>query len=805
MIERLKVTIHGAVQGVGFRPFVYRLATESGLRGWVLNSSQGVFIEVEGKRPVLEEFLLRLEREKPPLAIIQSLEFSFLDPVGYPDFVIRHSEEAGEKTVLILPDIATCPECRREVGDPSDHRYRYPFTNCTHCGPRFTIIRALPYDRPNTSMAHFPLCPDCRREYEDPLDRRFHAQPVACPVCGPQVALYSGEEQFQSAPHLTGDQAIQEAAQAVREGRILAVKGLGGFLLIVDARNEAAVRRLRERKQREEKPFALLYPSLEVIKEHCFVSPLEERVLTSPESPIVLLRRRKTSEVCQTARLSSPKSSEVCEAVAPGNPYLGVMLPYTPLHDLLMQELGFPVVATSGNRSDEPICIDENEARERLGGIADLFLVHNRPIVRHCDDSVVRVVLRQELVLRRARGYAPLPVRIRKSGPSPILAVGAHLKNTIALSVGQQVFLSQHIGDLDTPEACAAFERVIADFLRLYEVEPLAIAHDLHPDYFSTQWARKVADGHVGASLADVLPEQGQGQALPLRIPVQHHHAHLAACLAENEVEGPVLGVIWDGTGYGSDGTVWGGEFLWGDASGFERVAHLRPFRLPGGEAAVREPRRAALGVLWEHFGPEVFEWEHLAPVVDFSPSERRLLRRMLERGVNSPLTSSAGRLFDAVAALVGLRQKIRFEAQAAMMLEYAVDETVTDAYPLSMTKSQIQNPKSKVQNPKSQLLVLDWGEMLEVLLVDLRRGVSVGVMAARFHNALVEGIVAVAQALGVERAALSGGCFQNRILLERAYRRLSEAGLRVYVHQRIPPNDGGIALGQVAVAASLL
>jgi len=752
-MDRLKVTIHGAVQGVGFRPFVYRLSTELGLRGWVLNSSQGVFIEVEGRRSVLEEFLLHLEREKPPRAIIQSLEFSFLDPIGYPDFVIRHSQETGEKTVLILPDIATCPECRREVWDPGDRRYRYPFTNCTHCGPRFTIIRALPYDRPNTSMAHFPLCPDCRREYEDPLDRRFHAQPVACPVCGPQVELWDGS----GGRICTGDEAIREAAQAVREGRILAMKGLGGFLLIVDARSGAAVRRQRERKHREEKPFALLYPSLEVIKEHCFVSPLEERVLTSPESPIVLLHRRETSEVC--------------EAVAPGNPYLGVMLPYTPLHDLLMQELGFPVVATSGNRSDEPICIDENEAQERLGGIADLFLVHNRPIVRQGDDSVVRVVLEQELVLRRARGYAPLPVYLKHEVP-PILAVGAHLKNTIALSVGRPVFLSQHIGDLDTPEACAAFERVIADLLRLYEVEPTAIVHDLHPDYFSTQWARQAAC----ASPVELVS-------------VQHHHAHLASCLADNEVEGPALGVTWDGTGYGLDGTVWGGEFLWGDASGFERVALMRTFRLPGGEAAVDEPRRTALGVLWEHFGPESLEWEDLAPVAAFSSGERRLLQRMLERGVNSPVTSSAGRLFDAVAALVGLRQKARFEAQAAMMLEYAVDETVTEAYPLPMTKSQP--------------LVLDWGPLLEALLADLREGVGVGVMAARFHNALAEGIVAVVRAVGAERAALSGGCFQNCILLERAYRRLTKAGIRVYVHQRIPPNDGGIALGQVAVAAS--
>jgi hydrogenase maturation protein HypF len=463
----------------------------------------------------------------------------------------------------------------------------------------------------------------------------------------------------------------------------------------------------------------------------------------------------------------------VAPSVAPGNPDLGVMLPYTPLHDLLMQELGFPVVATSGNRSDEPICIDENEAQERLDGIADLFLVHNRPIVRHSDDSIVRLVLGQELVLRRARGYAPLPVLLKHEVP-PILAAGPYLKNTIALSVGRRVFLSQHIGDLDTPEACAAFERVIADLTRLYEVEPVAIAHDLHPDYFSTQWARRAA--------CDAPVEL---------VAVQHHHAHLASCLAENEVEGPALGVTWDGTGYGLDGTVWGGELLWGDASSFERVAHLRTFRLPGGDAAVKEPRRTALGVLWEHFGPEALEWEDLAPVSAFSSGERRLLQQMLERGVNSPVTSSAGRLFDAVAALVGLRQQARFEAQAAMMLEYAVDETVAEAYPLPILNSKP--------------LVLDWGPLLEALLADLRQGASVGVMAARFHNALVEGIVAVARTLGVERAALSGGCFQNRILLERAYRRLTEAGIRVYVHQRIPPNDGGIALGQVAVAAQRL
>ncbi|MEW5766656.1 MAG: carbamoyltransferase HypF [bacterium] len=784
------MTIHGAVQGVGFRPFVYRLARELGLVGWVLNSSGGVFIEVEGERPVLEGFLLRLEQEKPARSIIQSLEFSFLEPVGYTDFGIRHSEETGEKTVLILPDIAACPKCRREVGDTNDRRYHYPFTNCTHCGPRFTIIRALPYDRPNTSMAHFPLCPDCRREYEDPLDRRFHAQPVACPVCGPRITLWDGARNHES------DEAVREAAQAVREGYILAMKGLGGFLLIVDARNETAVQRLRARKHREEKPFALLYPSLDVVERHCFVSPLEERLLISPESPIVLLRRRP--------------EANVVPSVAPANPYLGVMLPYTPLHDLLMQELDFPVVATSGNRADEPICIDENEAWERLGHIADLFLIHNRPIVRHCDDSVVRVVLNQKLVLRRARGYAPLPVLFEDKGGRtkderrltrrlkdkcpPILAVGAHLKNTIALSVEGQVFLSQHIGDLDTPEACVAFERVIADFLRLYEAKPIAVAHDLHPDYFSTQWARKFANS----------------SSIEL-ISIQHHHAHLAACLAENEVEGPVLGITWDGTGYGPDGTVWGGEFLWGDASGFVRAAHLRPFRLPGGEMAVKEPRRTALGMLWEHFGQEATEWKDLPPVVTFSPEERRLLRQMLERGVNCPVTTSGGRLFDTAASLIGLRQQAAFEAQAAMMLEYVVDETVTEAYPLPINNEWVINDRSSIPTgftqPKElqdrgiKPIILDWGPLLEKLLTDVRQGVSVGVIAARFHNGLVKGMVAVALAVGAKRVALSGGCFQNRLLLERAFHRLSEAGIRVYLHQRIPPNDGGIALGQTAIA----
>ena len=601
-VQRLKVSVRGVVQGVGFRPFIYRLATELGLNGWVLNSAQGVFIEVEGVRDVLRQFLLRIDKEKPVRASIQSLESSFLDAVGYDRFEISHSEQIGPKTVLVLPDIATCSDCLREIMEPKDRRYRYPFTNCTNCGPRFTIVEALPYDRPNTSMKRFEMCADCYREYCDPMDRRFHAQPVACPCCGPNLELRDPDGSIVA----QRDEALIQGAQWVRKGKIVALKGLGGFQLIVDARNEAAIRELRARKGREEKPFALLYPSIELVRQDCHVSELEERLLLSPESPIVLLRRKV---------VPGPLGS----SVAPGNPCYGVMLPYTPLHHLFMRELGFPVVATSGNLSDEPICIDEREALERLAGIADFFLVHDRPIVRHVDDSVVRVILGRELVLRRARGYAPMPVHMRAPLPT-ILAVGAHLKNSVCLSVGTEVFISQHIGDLETVEAYSAFRNVVADFQRLYEASPDMIACDDHPDYLSTSYAAEL-------------------QAKPHR--VQHHWAHLLACMAENELEPPVLGISWDGTGYGSDGTIWGGEFLLAGETGFQRVGHFRQFRLPGGDAAVREPRRTALGVLYEAMGENGLNESSLAPVRDFSETELALIRQMLAKGFNSPVTSS--------------------------------------------------------------------------------------------------------------------------------------------------------------------
>jgi hydrogenase maturation protein HypF len=754
--ERLKIIVRGAVQGVGFRPFVYRLATELELNGWVSNSGQGVFIEVEGGRDSLQGFLLRLEKDKPPRSVVQSLESSFLDAIGHRGFEIRESENRGDKTALILPDIATCVDCLREILDPANRRFCYPFTNCTNCGPRFSIIEALPYDRANTSMKRFTMCLECEREYHDPLDRRFHAQPNACPKCGPQLQLWDGKGAMVS----ECDEALRRAIGAVREGKILALKGLGGFQFIVDARNGGAVKLLRERKHREEKPFALMYPSLEAVRIDCKVSSLEERLLLSPESPIVLL-----------STIRNPESA-IAASIAPGNPNLGVMLPYTPLHYLLMREHNFPIVATSGNLSDEPICIDECEALERLRGIADLFLVHNRPIVRGVDDSIVRVMCEREIVLRRARGYAPLPIHIKSEIRNPqseiVLAVGAHLKNTVALKIDNNIFVSQHIGDLETKQAYAAFGRAVTDLPRLYDAKVEIVACDIHPEYLSTKFASELT---------------------PTKIPVQHHWAHIAACMAENEIEAPALGVAWDGTGYGLDGSIWGGEFLLAVKDGsFERVAHLRQFRLPGGGKAVKEPRRSALGVLHEVLGENVWNEDLIRSI--FSSDELSILRKMLEKNLNAPVTSSAGRLFDAVSALIGLRQRASFEGQAAVELEFNADVDLRDAYPFTLTE--------KIP------VVIDWEPAIRGALGDIKNGGSRGAISAKFHNMLVQSIVAVARRIGEPTVVLSGGCFQNRLLLERAVEQLREENLRPYWHQRIPPNDGGIALGQTVAAAMI-
>jgi hydrogenase maturation protein HypF len=783
--QRLHITVRGAVQGVGFRPFIYRLATELGLVGWVNNFAGGVAIEVEGSTAKLPVFLNRIQQELPPRSFIQSLESSVLDPVGYERFEIRASV-GGEKTALILPDIAICSDCLREIFTPSDRRYLYPFTNCTNCGPRFSIIEALPYDRANTTMKKFQMCDRCQAEYENPLDRRFHAQPNACQQCGPHLELWNREGTILADRH----EALIQAAEGIRQGKIVAVKGLGGFHLVVDARNEDTVKRLRDCKRREAKPLALMYPSLESIQSDCEVSELELRLLRSPASPIVLLARKLDA------------SSAIAPSVAPGNPYLGAMLSYTPLHHLLMSELGFPVVATSGNLTDEPICTDEKEALQRLNSIAELFLVHDRPIARSIDDSVVRVMMERELVLRRARGYTPLPislshqskillgethaevpsVRFHPQNPkSKILAVGAHLKNAIAISTNQQVFVSQHIGDLETLPAVKAFERAIADFQQLYQLKPEAIACDLHPDYFSTQFAQK--------------------SGLPV-IPVQHHYAHVLSCMAENDLFGtddnkPILGIAWDGTGYGLDGTIWGGEFIqikpWRSptAAPFQRVAHLRTFRLPGGEKAIKEPRRSAIGLLYEILGNELFAMNYLAPVQAFSDRELKILQTMLEKDLNAPVTSSAGRLFDAIASLIGLRQHTQFEGQAAMELEFAIAGFDTDdRYSFEI-----------VTAPNSPSIV-DWEPTVSEILADLKSGLSWGYISAKFHNMLVEAIAAVAKQIGEERVVLTGGCFQNKYLIERAIQRLIQEGFRPYWHQRIPPNDGGIALGQIMAAS---
>ena len=711
--ERLRIALGGAVQGVGFRPFVYRLAKEMSLTGWVLNSSSGLVVEVEGPPEELQLFEQRLERERPKASVVTVHESSWIAVEGSNAFEIHASDSDTGKSVNVLPDLAICADCRAELFDPANRRFQYPFTNCTNCGPRYTIVVDIPYDRPNTTMRDFALCPACREEYENPSNRRFHAQPNACPVCGPKL-----------------DGAIAAAAEALRRGQIVALKGIGGFQLLVDARQPEAVARLRQRKHREEKPFALMMPSLEMAREYCEIAPAEVELLESTAAPIVLLQPKPGTDIAWN--------------VAHCSPYLGVMLPYSPLPHLLMQAFTFPLIATSGNRSDEPIAIANDEAISRLRDIADHFLMHNRPIVRACDDSVVRLTRGRAGILRRARGYAPLGIRVAREVP-PVLAVGGHLKNTVAIGIGRDIFLSQHIGDLETLEARQAFERAIDDLCRLYSFKPEAVVCDLHPDYASTHWAEQCG----------------------LRvIRVQHHQAHVAACAAENGVEGAYLGVSWDGTGYGLDGAIWGGEFFSVDGNHFERVAHLRSFALPGGDAAVRQGWRSAASLLFEVLGPEAADSR---------------VRPMLARGIHVVPTTSVGRLFDTVACLTGLARENRFEGQAAMLLENEIRSLRTDeAYALDDG---------------------DWGPLISAVVADTRAGVPVPTIAARFHNALVNWIVEVATKTEIKQVVLSGGVFQNRYLTERAAAVLESRGFVVHTHRQVPPNDGGIALGQAAMA----
>jgi len=737
------------VQGVGFRPFVYRIAHRHGIAGWVRNDSTGVTVEARAPASAVDAFERALTTEAPPAARVTSLRRERVAAGGgVADFTIVASEASDSVSAFISPDLAICADCSREVSDPADRRYGYPFINCTNCGPRYSIIEALPYDRPNTTMRAFEMCAACSAEYRDPLDRRFHAQPNACAECGPSAALWGPDGAVRAA----GAEAIRGAADAVGAGAVLAMKGLGGFHLVVDARSGSAVRLLRQRKRREEKPLAVMYPTLSRARADCLMSDAEASALTSPWAPIVLLRKRQ-------------HATEVSDEVAPGSPTLGVMLPYTPLHDLLMREVGFPVVATSGNLSEEPICIDETDALDRLGAIADVFLVHDRPIARQVDDSVVRVFRGETTVLRAGRGYAPFSIETGRAG-SHVLAVGPHMKSTIAVSSGGKAFVSQHIGTLDTPQALEAYRRVHKDFGALYAHEPVAVACDTHPDYASTAYAKG-----VGA----------------LMVAVQHHYAHVLACMAERGLAGPVLGVSWDGTGHGDDGTVWGGEFLVATREGYERVAHLRPFRLPGGEIAAREPRRSAAGLLYEAYGADAFAMLDLPPIRAFAETERRVIGRMLDRGVNAPVTSSAGRLFDGFASLVGLKHRAAFEGQAAMMLEHSIGPNASSStYEFGYD---------------SGAGVLDWAPMLRAAVSDLRASVPTAEIAARFHNTLAAMALAVARSVGIPDVVLTGGCFQNWYLTERAVAGLERAGMRPHWHRRVPPNDGGVALGQLVGA----
>jgi hydrogenase maturation protein HypF len=738
--KRLRLSVFGAVQGVGFRPFVFRLAQELGLAGWVINGPSGVVIEADGTQDLLERFAGRVMAEKPRAAVVAAMETVWLDAGGFQGFEIRKSEGAPAPSAWLLPDLASCPDCLAEISSARERRHGYPFTNCTLCGPRFTIQTGIPYDRPNTTMAGFALCPACRAEYEDPADRRFHAQPIACPFCGPKLWLEDS-----GGARSEGAAAMRQAAGFIRQGQVVAMKGIGGFLLLCDARSPDAVRLLRERKRRNEKPFAVMFPDLDSIRQACAVSDLEAGWLESAAAPIVLLRRR-------------PRKPVVADEAAPGNPWLGALLPYAPLHHLLMKELGFPVVATSGNLSEEPIAKDNEEAKARLGGLAGAFLMNDRPIVRHADDSVVRLARGRQLVLRRARGYAPLPLRTGRP-LRPVLALGAHLKNTVALGWGRQIVVSQHLGDLETAASLDAFRAAIADFSRLYSFRPELAACDRHPDYASTRHAESLG--------------------LPV-VRVQHHHAHVAALMAEQDISPPVLGAAWDGLGFGPDGTVWGGEFLVVDETGFRRFARLRDFPLPGGEAAVREPRRCALGLLAE-LGADL---ERLAPLF---PEGWAAARRLPASAALSPRTSSAGRLFDGMASLLGLRQKNAFEGQAAMALEHCLDESETGAYPVRLTGKEP--------------MTADWEPLLRAALADLDQGVPAGRISARFHNGLACLIVETAKAAGLERVALSGGVFQNAYLSEKAAALLEAAGFRAYTHQRLPPNDGCISAGQAYVA----
>jgi hydrogenase maturation protein HypF len=751
-VERRAIEIRGVVQGVGFRPFVHALAIRLQLRGFVTNHGGRVDIEVEGDDEALERFERELASSAPPLARVESVVTRRVSPRGGSDFRIEPSHTDASPSIYIAPDAATCDACLAELFDPTNRRHRYPFINCTACGPRVTIITGSPYDRERTTMASFDMCERCRSEYEDPSDRRFHAEPIACPQCGPRLEAADTGGRVDADP-------IGAAAGALMSGRIVAVKGLGGFHLACDAGDDAAVATLRTRKHRDDKPFAVMATNVDAVAELCELSSAERGLLQSSARPIVLLQKRLGL-------------NRIADAVAPQSSRLGVMLPYTPLHHLLMSAVGGrPLVMTSGNRSDEPIAIANDDARSRLNGIADLFVLHNRDIRVRCDDSVVRQAGAQPIIIRRSRGYAPAPLSLAFDCPTEILAVGGQLKNTFALGRGRHAFVSHHVGDLDDLLALEAFERDVALYERMFDVTPRAVAHDLHPDYAST----RLAMGRTGVA----------------RVGVQHHHAHIASCMAEHRLEAPVIGIAWDGAGWGPDGTVWGGEFLVGDRAEMHRAAHFRYVALPGGDRAAREPWRMALAHLRD-------AGLNAADALSDVPSgARTTVERMIERGINAPMTSSVGRLFDAVAALCRAATTMTFEGQAAMWLEFLAESSLDRRpYPFALTEAS-----------ETATLTVDTRPLIRAIEGDRQSGVPPASIARRFHTTLVAVVRDVARVLrdrtGLARAALSGGVFLNGILAAEVETQLAKDGFDVYRHRVVSPGDGGLSLGQLAVAAA--
>ncbi|MGA1867733.1 MAG: carbamoyltransferase HypF [bacterium] len=754
---RKKIVCKGLVQGIGFRPYLYLMAKKKNLRGFVLNNDEGVLIEIEGREEKVNEFIDDLHNHPPPLAQICSLDVSEIPSRKDTEFVIRESREGYESGVHITPDLAICPQCREELNDPHDRRYRYPFISCTQCGPRLTIIKKLPYDRHNTSMVSFPFCPECEEEFNDPGSRRFHAQTNACPVCGPRVWLADSNGSVLE----TACDPIKKAAQLIREGAIIAIKGLGGFHLAVDATNDQAVSRLRKRKAREEKPFALMSESIDKIRKYAEVSEYDITILTSIAHPIVLLDKKK--------------AHHIAPSVAPGQRYFGVMLPYTPLHVILLHNDFLALVMTSANISEEPIVTRNDEAGETLAGIADYYLFNDRDILIRCDDSVVMPMKGKTRLIRRSRGYAPLPLLLPRSYP-PVLALGGELKNTLCVVTEKKAFLSQHIGDLSTPAAREFFSQSIERIQEIAGAAPDIVAYDLHPDYFSTRLAQDMTEKTC--------------------YPVQHHHAHLVSCLADNALAGKVIGVIYDGTGYGPDGTIWGGELLIGDEYSFERAAHLSHFPLPGGEAAIREPSRIAMGMLYQVYGQK---WEHYAEEffgTVVTHEKKRILKEVLCKKINTPLTSSMGRLFDGVSALLGFHKKVSYEGQAAIRLEQCASLSNDQGiYPISLHQEKLP-------------YVMEIAPVIQGIINDIHDDISLEVISRRFHNTVIrmteEAVLSISRRFSLQRIVMSGGCFQNRILCEGLMEQLTYKGMSVFIHQHVPTNDGGISLGQAVCAASV-